>query len=226
VTALNLQVYCSRLPFVLHLVGIFNLRAIACCSAHHTAVAKYVVFMVLQHPSRANDLIFLSGCTAAAQTESMLLQVQVFISEYTRGGNGPAAASAANGRSDRSSSHDQRQQRSQQPHNQQHQQHNRVHSQQQHNQQQHHARHSQQHHSSSQQQQPRGMGGSEGLRHRQQQQQKPVQEDPSVTPEQRQVVQQILAAKGFYDVLGVPKDAAESDIKQAYRKVGGQFSLE
>jgi gamma-glutamyl-gamma-aminobutyrate hydrolase PuuD len=68
------------------------------------------------------------------------------------------------------------------------------------------------------------MGGSEGLRHRQQQQQqKPVQEDSSVTPEQRQVVQQILAAKGFYDVLGVPKDAAESDIKQAYRKVGGLY---
>jgi hypothetical protein len=40
-----------------------------------------------------------------------------------------------------------------------------------------------------------------------------------VTPEQRQVVQQILAAKGFYDVLGVPKDASEADIKQAYRKV-------
>jgi DnaJ family protein B protein 12 len=47
-----------------------------------------------------------------------------------------------------------------------------------------------------------------------------VQEDPSVTPEQRQVVKQILAAKSFYDVLGVPKDASEADIKQAYRKVG------
>lgn len=47
-----------------------------------------------------------------------------------------------------------------------------------------------------------------------------MQEDPSVTPEQRQVVQQILAAKSFYDVLGVSRDAGDSDIKSAYRKVG------
>lgn len=33
------------------------------------------------------------------------------------------------------------------------------------------------------------------------------------------MVQQILAAKSFYDVLGVPKDASEADIKSAYRKV-------
>uniref|UniRef100_A0A383VZ20 J domain-containing protein n=1 Tax=Tetradesmus obliquus TaxID=3088 RepID=A0A383VZ20_TETOB len=155
-----------------------------------------------------------------SQTESMLLQVQVFISELTR--DGRTAPAAANGHSDRSSSHDQHQQQHrQQQHNQQHQQHNRAHSQQQHSQQHHSARHSHQQHSgsSSQQQHPRGMGGSEGLRNRQQQQQKPVQEDPSVTPEQRQVVQQILKAKGFYDVLGVPKDASEADIKQAYRKL-------
>eukprot|EP00882_Tetradesmus_deserticola_P017067 GHRQ01018261.1.p1 GENE.GHRQ01018261.1~~GHRQ01018261.1.p1 ORF type:complete len:198 (+),score=87.66 GHRQ01018261.1:436-1029(+) len=147
------------------------------------------------------------------ETEKMLLQVQVFISELTRSSNGP---SAANGRSERSSSHDQ-----QQPHK-QHQHRNHTGSQQQHYEQQ-QTRHAQQQHSGSsnqQQQQPRGMGGSDGLRHRQQQQPRQrVQEDPSVTPEQRQVVQQILAAKGFYDVLGIPKDAAEADIKQAYRKV-------
>jgi hypothetical protein len=71
------------------------------------------------------------------------------------------------------------------------------------------------------------MGSTEGLRLRhphggntqQQQQQQPPKEDPSVTPEQRAVVQQILAAKSFYDVLGVGRDASDADIKSAYRKV-------
>lgn len=56
----------------------------------------------------------------------------------------------------------------------------------------------------------------------QQQQQKEKPEDPSVTPEQRRVVQQILAAKSFYEVLGVSKEAGDADIKQAYKKVNGQ----
>ena len=68
------------------------------------------------------------------------------------------------------------------------------------------------------------MGGSEGLRHRAAAAaapEPPVQEDPSVTPEQRKVVQQILVAKSFYEVMGVAKDATEADIKSAYKKVSG-----
>jgi hypothetical protein len=69
------------------------------------------------------------------------------------------------------------------------------------------------------------MGGSEGLRHRAAAAapEPPVQEDPSVTPEQRKVVQQILAAKSFYEVMGVAKDASEADIKSAYKKVSQCF---
>jgi DnaJ family protein B protein 12 len=68
------------------------------------------------------------------------------------------------------------------------------------------------------------MGGSEGLRHRGSAAaaaapEPPVQEDPSVTPEQRKVVQQILAAKSYYEVMGVGRDASEADIKSAYKKV-------
>jgi hypothetical protein len=46
-----------------------------------------------------------------------------------------------------------------------------------------------------------------------------VQEDPSVTPEQRKVVQQILAAKSYYEIMGLKRDASEADIKSAYKKV-------
>lgn len=40
-----------------------------------------------------------------------------------------------------------------------------------------------------------------------------------MTPEQRKVVQQILAAKSFYEVMGVSRDAGDADIKSAYKKV-------
>jgi hypothetical protein len=68
------------------------------------------------------------------------------------------------------------------------------------------------------------MGGSDGLRHRGSTAaaaapEPPVQEDPSVTPEQRKVVQQILAAKSYYEVMGVGRDASEADVKSAYKKV-------
>lgn len=154
-----------------------------------------------------------------SQTESMVLQVQVYVSEMTRGAGSDQPKQQtprANG-THREQQQQQHERSSQQQHSQQQQAH---HSSRQHHQ--HH--HQQQHHGSSHRQQPRGMGGSEGLRHRGSSAaaaaEAPVQEDPSVTPEQRKVVQQILAAKSFYDVLGVARDAGDSDIKSAYRKVG------
>eukprot|EP00878_Enallax_costatus_P001978 GHUV01002142.1.p1 GENE.GHUV01002142.1~~GHUV01002142.1.p1 ORF type:complete len:469 (+),score=172.40 GHUV01002142.1:158-1564(+) len=160
------------------------------------------------------------------QTESMLLQVQVHISEMTRDSSRPTANGTASAADHHSNS-------SRQHHSSNH----------------HHQNHWQQQQQPSQQH-PRGMGGEgPGLRQRhsnqngstaghhhntrsssshaghsqsrQQQQQQPKEqpEDPSVTPEQRRVVQQILAAKGFYEVLGVSKDASDADIKQAYKKL-------
>eukprot|EP00878_Enallax_costatus_P010006 GHUV01010444.1.p1 GENE.GHUV01010444.1~~GHUV01010444.1.p1 ORF type:complete len:210 (+),score=83.47 GHUV01010444.1:158-787(+) len=166
------------------------------------------------------------------QTESMLLQVQVHISEMTRDSSRPTANGTASAADHHSNS-------SRQHHSSNH----------------HHQNHWQQQQQPSQQH-PRGMGGEgPGLRQRhsnqngstaghhhntrsssshaghsqsrQQQQQQPKEqpEDPSVTPEQRRVVQQILAAKGFYEVLGVSKDASDADIKQAYKKVWGSLLL-
>lgn len=39
------------------------------------------------------------------------------------------------------------------------------------------------------------------------------------TPEQRKLVAEILAAKDYYAILGLPRDATDDDIKKAYRKV-------
>ncbi|GFR42871.1 hypothetical protein Agub_g3862 [Astrephomene gubernaculifera] len=43
-------------------------------------------------------------------------------------------------------------------------------------------------------------------------------EDPG-TPEQRELVAQVLRAKDYYDTLGLKKDATDDDIKKAYRKL-------
>ncbi|KIY98031.1 putative J domain-containing protein [Monoraphidium neglectum] len=43
--------------------------------------------------------------------------------------------------------------------------------------------------------------------------------DPSVTPEQRQLVAQILKAKDYYETLELAKGADDDEIKRAYRKL-------
>ncbi len=40
------------------------------------------------------------------------------------------------------------------------------------------------------------------------------------TPEQRKLVAEILAAKDYYAILSLARDATDDDVKKAYRKVG------
>ncbi|KAK9834652.1 hypothetical protein WJX74_006707 [Apatococcus lobatus] len=58
-----------------------------------------------------------------------------------------------------------------------------------------------------------------GVRHRPTAAQEAAARDASATPEQRQLVAQILAHKNHYDVLGLQTDASDEDIKRAYRKL-------
>lgn len=46
---------------------------------------------------------------------------------------------------------------------------------------------------------------------------------PDYTQEQYEAVQKIKKSKDFYEILGVSKDAGESDIKKQYRKLALQF---
>lgn len=41
----------------------------------------------------------------------------------------------------------------------------------------------------------------------------------SGTPEQRESIKKILATSSYYDILGVPRNASDEDIKKAYRKL-------
>ncbi len=143
-----------------------------------------------------------------------MLQVQVFISELTRGGNQGASGTGQQRAEPQQQQQQQRPQQQQQRQQQPEQQHTHANG------------------TSTTDQAPRGMGG-EGLRQRhaasrssapqqrqqQQQQQALPPEDPSVTPEQRRVVARILEAKCYYEVLGVSRDAGDPDIKTAYKKV-------
>lgn len=69
---------------------------------------------------------------------------------------------------------------------------------------------------------PRGSASSSGVRHRASMSQASTSSDDALRPytaEQEQMVRKIRACKNHYEVLGVPKNAEENEIKKAYRKV-------
>lgn len=46
---------------------------------------------------------------------------------------------------------------------------------------------------------------------------------PEYTPEQLEAVKKINKCKDFYEILGITKDATDSDIKKSYKKLALQF---
>ena len=64
-------------------------------------------------------------------------------------------------------------------------------------------------------------GDQPNLHHRRAPQSEPASND--YTPEQIEAVRKIKQCKDYYEILGVTKDATDSDLKKAYRKLALQF---